>query len=179
MKLLLLLILILSLPITLAGSQLNPDQVESMIQSYEIAQNTQKDQPSSPEEIIAIIKSPGFSETLKPQLVSQMNEGLAQAPKPIKMIVGNEKINVYLGEEKIVGYEFSNAQVKDIYPNGIDNPTLDLILDKSLLKEKNINPIKALSENKIQIKPVSLFKKIKFGTLKFGLNIFSKFSKED
>lgn len=169
------LFLLLSLPIVLAESQINPNQVESMIQAHEDAQ---KNQPSSPEEIITIIRSPGFSETLKPQLVSQMNEGLAQAPKPIKMIVGSEKINVYLGEEK-VGYEFNNAQVKDIYPYGIDNPTLDLLLDKSLLKEKNVDPIKALSEGKIQLKPVGFFKKIKFGTLKFGLNIFSKFSKED
>src|SRR3989344_7368778 len=134
------LFLILSLPIALAESQVNSDQAASRIQTYE---NAQEDQPPSPEELIVIMRSPGFSETLKPQLISQMNEGLTQAPTPIKIIIGSERINVYLGEEKI-GYELNNALVKDIYPFGIDNPTLDILIDKTLFAEKNMDPLKAL-----------------------------------
>lgn len=179
MKLFVLSFLILILSSALVESQANQDKVVSMINSYEFTKEVANETKSlSPEKTIAIIRSPEFSETLKPQIISQMNEGLARAPKPIKMIIGSERINIYLGEER-VGYEFNNAQIKEIYSYGIDDPTLDVIIDKNLLSEQNVDLMRALNEGKIQIKPVGFFKKVKFRILKFGLNIFNKFSKED
>ncbi len=109
------------------------------------------------------------------ELVNAYNKNLDKVPGFVKNIFGNERINLYIGDEAFVGLVGTDGNITEYKRGGIDGPTMKIhttadTLHKLVDGDKTL--LEATKDKSITYEGVGLSKKIKFGFIKFFQSIF-------
>ncbi|MDP3990547.1 MAG: right-handed parallel beta-helix repeat-containing protein [archaeon] len=110
-------------------------------------------------------------------------------PGPLKVIFGNEKVNLYVtlinGGEKSLGIIIVDGVIKDVQTNSLDDQTMNVWVKELTLKNivESKKPLltlqSALDNEEIRYEAVSVFGKFKTGVASLVINVISLFDGDD
>lgn len=109
------------------------------------------------------------------KLVTTYNDNLDKVPGFVKIIFGNERINLYIDGEVFVGLAGEKSEIVEYEKGGVSKPTMNVYttsdtIDK--LIDGNTTLLDAVKDKNINYEGIGFFGKIKFGFIKIFQGLF-------
>ena len=171
-------LLVLLLSVSVLAQEMTQEELAEVLNSDPELQELLEENPelldeldgASAEDIQMLIFRYGLEE-----MKESFNSNQADVPAIVLTLFGNEKINIYLENELIMGVAMEDGKITDINTEGLEDPTVEIYMTEEFMAQLNsgqMNFEDALASGDLSYNGVGFFNKIKFGLLKIFSGLF-------
>jgi len=109
----------------------------------------------------------------------KINMDLGNYPAAVLYVIEDEKINLYLEGDYVIGIEFGNAEILNIQNSELEDPSINIKINDQVfidMSKEELDLLKALDAGDLSYEGVGFINKVKVGVSKVGLKVFRWFS---